>query len=230
MTVITLALGAAVLLPTPALAAPPTLLSVGHVKRHPTATWVLAPGSEAAVVEVATSPETGSDGYFFTENVEAFEVPQATETTWLDSSALKPSTYYVHVASFTPSCLECPVREWSQILTLVIRNQKPQISRLRVRYTGRYVIQGHATFRYCDDTGGYSTGVILERYWLANILRKSARHSDFFSVHAGCSTRAVSWYPPNRVFGVGWHSVQVQVRDDDGAVSNKLSRKWYVTD
>ena len=215
---------------SPAPAAPPALQSVGHVKRHPKATWVLPPDSEAAVAEVATSPEIGSDGYFFDENVKAFDVLEAGQTTWLDSSALKPGTYYVHVASYTPSCFECPSREWSQVLPLVIRNQKPRISRLRIRYTGRYVIQGHASFRYCDDTGGYSTGLILERYSLANIIRKSARHSDYFSVRAGCSTRTVSWYPPDRVFGIGWHSVRLQVQDDDGAVSNKLSRKWYVTD
>jgi hypothetical protein len=152
---------ATVVFVSPAVAAPPALLSAGHVKRHPNATWALAPGSESAVVEVATSPEAGSDGYFFTENVEAFDVLQADQTTWLYSSPLKPGTHYVHVASYTPSCIECPIREWSQILTLVIRNQKPQISRLRVRYTGRYVVQGFATFRYCDDTGGDATGVIL---------------------------------------------------------------------
>lgn len=226
-----LILGAALVLASPAVAAPPALLSVEHLKRHPKATWTLAPGSEAVVVEVATALWTGSDGSFFTENIEAFDVLEPGQTTWLDSDPLKPGTYYVHVASFTPSCYPgCPLREWSQILPLVIRNQKPQISRLRVRYAGRYVIEGHATFRYCDDTRGYATGVILERYWLANIIRKSARHSDFFSVRAGCSTRTVSWYSPSRVFGVGWHSVRLQVRDDDGALSNRLSRRWYVSD
>jgi hypothetical protein len=49
----------------------------------------LAPGSEAAVVEVATALWTGSDGSFFTENIEAFDVLEPGQTTWLDSDPLK---------------------------------------------------------------------------------------------------------------------------------------------
>jgi hypothetical protein len=212
-------------------AAPPTLLGVNHVQRHPQATWTLAPESEAAVVEVATSPQTGSDGYFFTENVEAFDTLEASQTTWLSSSRLKPGNYYVHVASYTPSCFTCPIREWSEVASLLVKNQKPRISRLRVRYRGRYAIEGLATFRYCDDIGDYATGFILERLWLRNIFRSSARHSEYFSVgRGGCSTRTVTWYPPSRVFGVGWHSVRLQVRDDDGGLSNKLTRTWFVSD
>jgi hypothetical protein len=45
-----------------ALAAPPVLQSVGHTNRHPTATWTLPPGVEAAALEIATRPETDSDG------------------------------------------------------------------------------------------------------------------------------------------------------------------------
>jgi hypothetical protein len=56
---------------SPAFAAPPTLVSVGRIDRHPTATWTLPPGVESRVVEVATSPATASDGYFFNENVVA---------------------------------------------------------------------------------------------------------------------------------------------------------------
>jgi hypothetical protein len=61
--VIRLAFIAAVLgtffaLTSPALAAPPVLVSASHVDRHPAATWTLPPGVKAQVAEVATSPAT----------------------------------------------------------------------------------------------------------------------------------------------------------------------------
>src|SRR5262245_14112779 len=118
---------AAVMWASPARAAPPTLLSVEHVKRHPKATWTLAPGAQARVIEIATSPEAGSDGYFFTENVKVFDTLEDTQTQWLDSDALDTGTYYVHVASFDPSCgyNTCPGREWSNVLVLRIVNSRP---------------------------------------------------------------------------------------------------------
>jgi hypothetical protein len=57
---------------SPALAAPPVLTSVRHIDRHPAATWTLPSGVVAQIAEVATSPATSTDGYFFSENVKAF--------------------------------------------------------------------------------------------------------------------------------------------------------------
>lgn len=108
-----------------ASAAPPVLLTVGDVSQHPTATWSLPSGVQAQVVEVATSPTTGSDGYFFFENVEAFSVPQATDTSWTYGFQLAPGTYYVHVAGYDTTCGACPVREFSNVLTLVIAAPPP---------------------------------------------------------------------------------------------------------
>jgi hypothetical protein len=215
----------------PAQAAAPTLVSVGQVKRHPKATWTLPSGSESFVIQVASSPETGSDGSFFTENVEDIDLLESGQTSWLSSSRLDPGTYYVHVGGTTPNCEACPIPEWSETLSLKIRNAKPHISRLRLRDRGTYAIETIGTFLYCDDTSGSGTASIFERYWLRNILSASARYSDYFSIpQAGCTTRTVSWYPPDRVFGVGWHSVRLQVRDDDGRLSNKITRKWFVVD
>jgi hypothetical protein len=109
-----------VLCPSSAIAAAPTILTVGQVDQHPTATWSLPAGVQAQVVEVATAPATGSDGYFFFENVKAFAVPQPTDTSWTYTYQLDPGTYYVHVAGYDTSCGACPVREFSSILTLVI--------------------------------------------------------------------------------------------------------------
>jgi hypothetical protein len=71
---------------------PPTLVSVGHVKRHPTAQWTLPPNVEAWSVQIATSPETASDGSFFSENVVDFGSVAPTDTRWLGADRLKPGT------------------------------------------------------------------------------------------------------------------------------------------
>jgi len=108
-----------------AAAAPPTLTAVGQTQRHLTAMWSLAPAGESTVIEAATSPNTGSDGYFFTENVVVFDTLESLQTSYLSTSQVDPGTYYVHVASFDPDCLPCPIREWSNILTVTIPPDPP---------------------------------------------------------------------------------------------------------
>jgi hypothetical protein len=121
-------LAAAFAVASPSFAAPPVLTSVSHVNRHPAATWTLPPGVQSKVAEVATSPATSTDGYFFDENVKAFEVLQDTQTNWVYNSQLDPGTYYVHIAALDEPCFYaglCPIREFSQISTLVIPAAPP---------------------------------------------------------------------------------------------------------
>jgi hypothetical protein len=119
---------AAFVFASPATAAPPVLISVGHVDRHPSATWTLPPNVQSKVAEVATSPATSTDGYFFFENVKAFDVLTDSQTTWVDNSQLDPGVYYIHIAGLDEPCFFaglCPVREFSQILTLIIPAAAP---------------------------------------------------------------------------------------------------------
>jgi hypothetical protein len=88
----------------PAHAAAPILISVGHVQRHPEATWSLPPGGDAWTLEIATHPETGSNGSFFEENRVAFEILTRTQTHFLGTERLDVGTYYVHVSSFNSAC------------------------------------------------------------------------------------------------------------------------------
>jgi hypothetical protein len=90
-----------------------------------TAQWSLPPGVEAAVLEAATGPQTSSDGYFFFENVQEFEVLEDTQTSYVGNYQLEPGTYYVHVAGFDESCLPCPVREFSAMATVTIPSSQP---------------------------------------------------------------------------------------------------------
>src|SRR5512133_3539473 len=123
-----LIVGATLLFASPAIAAPPVLTSVSHVDRHPAATWTLPPGVTSQVAEVATSPATSTDGYFFFENVKAFDVLQETQTSWVYNSQLDPGLYYVHIGGLDWPCFVaglCPVREFSQIMTLEIAAPPP---------------------------------------------------------------------------------------------------------
>jgi hypothetical protein len=86
------------------VAAPPILTSVRHIDRHPAATWSLPPGVKSKVAEVATSPATSTDGYFFFENVKAFSVLEDAQTNWVYNFQLDPGTYYVHVAAIDEPC------------------------------------------------------------------------------------------------------------------------------
>ncbi len=108
--------------------APPAMISVGHQNGHPWASWSLPAGVESQVVEVATSPATGTDGYFFFENVVDFDLLDASQTYWLSGYQRAPGTYYVHVAGLDWPCFMadlCPVREFTAIHQLVIPAPTP---------------------------------------------------------------------------------------------------------
>src|SRR3990167_8247675 len=96
--VIVLSVAAVLGLSVPGSAAPPVLIAVGHQDRHPWAEWTLPLGVEATVVEVATAPDIGTDGYFFEEKRVAFEILESNQIRWLSGYQLDPGTYYVHVS------------------------------------------------------------------------------------------------------------------------------------
>jgi hypothetical protein len=128
------AVGAAFVFASPAVAAPPVLMSVGLVDRHLQANWSLPPGVKSRVAEVATSPATSTDGYFFFENVKAFDTLEDAQTNWVYNLQLDPGTYYVHVAGYDEPCVLaglCPFREFSQIMTLTIPAPPPPEPRPR---------------------------------------------------------------------------------------------------
>jgi hypothetical protein len=115
--------GTACVFGSPAAAAPPVLTSVRHIDGRPAATWTLPPGVTSQVVEVATSPATSTDGDFFSENVEAFDLLEDAQTSWVDDFQLDPGVYYLHVGGFEEPCYFaglCPIQEFTQIGTLRI--------------------------------------------------------------------------------------------------------------
>ena len=129
VTALTLGLAAGLASATPAAAAPPVLTAVGHDRQHPWARWTLPAGVEARVVEVATAPDVGSNGYFWEENVEVFETLEPSQTYWLSTEKLDAGkTYYVHIGGHDEQCYEderCPLREFSRVMTLTIPPPPP---------------------------------------------------------------------------------------------------------
>jgi hypothetical protein len=118
----------ALLVPTAAVAAPPVLLSVGVQSGHATATWSLPLGVQAKVIEIATSPTTGSDGYFLAENRKNFDTLQEARTSWTSSVSIAPGTYYAHVLGLDQPCFSaslCTVREASNVMVLKISAPEP---------------------------------------------------------------------------------------------------------
>lgn len=116
----------------PALAEPPTLLSAGHESRYPTASWSLAPGAEAASIELASNPATSGDGRFV--DPELSEALFGPETSWEGEEQLGYGTYHVHVGSrqCDAGTGTCGPIEWSNVLTFTIPVPVPQPG----RYTG----------------------------------------------------------------------------------------------
>jgi hypothetical protein len=93
-----------------ALAAPPTLLSVGQQDRHPVAGFAM-PGADDAAVSIATSPDRASDGSFLEENVTAFDLLTDAEIqagSWTYESQIDPGTYYVMVNATDLDCVDEP--------------------------------------------------------------------------------------------------------------------------
>jgi hypothetical protein len=89
------------------------------------------------VAEVATSPATSTDGYFLFENVKAFDTLEEGQTNWVYNYQLDPGLYYVHIGGLDEPCFFaglCPVREFSQIMTLEIATPPPPPPPRRPRY------------------------------------------------------------------------------------------------
>jgi hypothetical protein len=195
----------------------PTLLSAGAQQRHPTSTWTLPTGLDAQAIEVATSPDATVDGAFLTENTVAYDLLGATDTSWRWARTLAPGTYYVHVQASDDV--------WSNVLTFTIANTPPRLSG-SIRLVGRGAVFVQAAIRLCDDEDGEPTLLIDQRKRAGSMTfarASSKRHLFFFG---NCRRFTVRWRLASTFYGVGSYTVRLQVRDDDGALSNVVARTW----
>jgi hypothetical protein len=101
-----------------ALAAAPTLLTAGQTNGHATATWSLPAGELAQQVEVSLVTSTDTSGAF--RFVETGATLTAAQTSWTDTAAIEPGTYYLHVGGTDSTCTtSCPT-EWSAIKSFTV--------------------------------------------------------------------------------------------------------------
>jgi hypothetical protein len=78
-------------------AVPPEINGLGHQDRHPRAT-IAAPRAAMVTIYIASKPDQGSDGRFFSENVEEIDFLTDSEIqtgVWLSEEQLDPGTHYV---------------------------------------------------------------------------------------------------------------------------------------
>lgn len=135
----------------------PVLVSVGHVQRHPTATWTLPQYVEAWSVQVAKSPQQASDGKFFEENVVVYDPVDESDTSWTYERQLAPGTYYVAVRGFDNACLfdagDCGTVT-SNVLELVIPPPPARYqAAVRSIHRGAIVVRGSPRiWTYLGDT------------------------------------------------------------------------------
>lgn len=118
----TLALASA----TTAKATPPQLVAVTQAAGHVTVTWQLpTDGSTSFRVQIASHPDAGGDGEFFSENIVADDILSDGQTSWTDIDALPAGIYFVHVSDSDLTCQQddgsdCFSEQWSQTVTIAI--------------------------------------------------------------------------------------------------------------
>ena len=212
-----------------AYAVSPALLSVGVKDGHPTATWSLPSGVQARLIEVATSPQVGSDGSFYREYVEDSDTLEDTQTYWESSYMLEPGTYYVHVAGIDWPCYlddACPIREYSNVMTLTVPNAVPAISVVNFSVTGKYFAWAQARLRVCHkDRQNASLRAAQARVHNGRVAATAVRtQTAYFS--GDCDLESMSWSVPSKLIRKGdTFRVTFSARDPQGATSGSVTRQ-----
>jgi hypothetical protein len=142
------ALGALVLA-AGAEAVPPTLTSVGHENRHPTAVFSAPRASDAAFF-VATKPDQSTDGRFLLENVKTLDVLTDSEIQngrWLGEAQLDPGTYYLMLESIADFA-SCYVLETGALDPACAVGLSPMVKLVIPKPISRYAVRVR---RYSDE-------------------------------------------------------------------------------
>lgn len=219
---------AGLVVPTAALAAPPTLVAVGHAQQQLTARWTLPPGVESQLIEIATDPAVSTDGAFVGEHLVHFDLLEAGQTSYRSSDhRLKTGiTYYVHMNAIDWPCFfvfACPVREWSNVLTLRIPNLPP-VLQSRQWTTNRTRRSGNARLQVCDDEGDVTVIVGQQRLRGGKVVaRSTSTMSNVLRVN-GCGSLRVTWPIPSNLIATGdVYRVSFAVVDAAGRRSRTIS-------
>jgi hypothetical protein len=219
---------AALFVPTAASAAPPMLVAVGHAKQQLTARWTLPPGVESQLIEIATDPALSTDGAFVGENLVHFELLEAGQTSYTSTDQrLKTGvTYYVHMNAIDWPCFfvfACPVREWSNVLTLRIPNVAPVLQSRRWS-TSRTRRSGNARLQVCDDEGDFRVIIGQQRLRGGKVVARAVSVVSDDLLVSGCGSLRVTWSVPAKLIAIGdLYRVTFTVVDAAGRRSRTIS-------
>lgn len=219
---------AALVVPTAAPAAPPTLVAVGHVEQRPTARWTLPTGVESQLIEIATDPALSTDGAFIGDSLVLFDLLEAGQTSWRsrDRRLKTGVTYYVHMNAIDWPCFfvfACPVREWSNVLTLRIPNVAPVLQSRRWN-ASRTTRSGTATLQVCDDEGDVTVIIGQQRLRGGKVVARTTSVVSNALRVSGCGPLRVTWSIPAKLIAAGdVYRVTFAVVDAAGRRSRTIS-------
>ena len=219
---------ALLLVPAAAVAAPPTLVAVGHAKQYLTARWTLPSGVESQLIEIATDPALSTDGAFLGEHLVHFELLEASQTSYTATERRLTTgvTYYVHMNAIDWPCFfvfACPVREWSNVLTLRIPNIAPVLQSRRWS-ASRSRRTGSARLQVCDDEGDLRVIVGQQRIRGGKVVARTTTVVSGSLRASGCGSLSVVWPIPAKLIATGdLYRVTFAVVDELGRRSRTIS-------
>lgn len=221
-------------------AIPVTITSATHVDGHAKVTWTLPPGWTPNVIAIASKPDVGSDGSFFTENLVDGGILRAGQTEFLSSSRLEPRTYFVRLQAYADDFSDSG---WTDTATFTISpapppgpaNRRPSISNVRWSMVGHnpgphYYVTVTVRFRVCDDRRGALTLRRTERQSLGGNTTATAAGGALRRLSGQCMATTWTWRLARKFFGIGNYTVRLWVTDAKGAKSNLATRNWYTAD
>ena len=201
---------------------------------HLTATWTLPDGVEPQVIEIATAPKTGPDGYFLEDNREELELLENGQTSYLDTQELGLGTHWVHIETLDTDCSRAEnstCLTWSNIVSTTIKidaNKRPALRQVSFDAHHR-----EAQVTACDDTDGrltFRTTMSVNRFGSGHATRRGT-YSPFTrpTYTEGERNCAPFFVPLPALFVPGRYTMTMTASDARGGTSKPVVRKWTIT-
>ena len=183
------------------------------------------------MIEIATAPNTGTDGSFFEENREEVDRLENGQTSYFDTEELGLGTYWVHIQTLDNNCsyLEnSSCFAWSNIVSLTIKlgtNGRPTLRLVRV---DAHVHEAQVTA--CDDTDGrltFRTTLSVNRFGRGHATRRGTYSPFMRPTYTEGERNCAPYYVPlPALVRIGRYTMTMTVTDARGGKSKPVVRKW----
>jgi hypothetical protein len=195
------------------------------------ATWTLPPGVDPRVIEIATAPNTGTDGSFFEDNREEVDLLENGQTSYFGSEELGLGTYWVHIQTLDNNCSyieNSTCLAWSNIVSLTIKldaNGRPTLRLVRVDAHLR-----EAQVTACDDTDGrltFRTTLSVDRFGYGHATRRGTYSPLTQPTYTEGERNCSPYYVPlPALFRIGRYTMTMTATDARGGKSKPVVRRW----